>query len=791
MTRLSPLLNLSNNRIAGIINGLCILAVALLTATASYAQSSVSVSGYVRESGTGETVAGALVETESGRQAVTNRYGFFTLPISDSDGLLTVSSIGYEPFSLEIKAWKQESTDLNIILEPCVYNISGAVVVGDNISLQRAGRIEILPLALKSAATLGGEHDMMKFVQQFPGIQATSEGKSSLSIRGGAPGENLILLDGVPVYSPEHVFGFISVFNADAVKKVTVYKSNFPAKYGGRISSVIDVSTKDGNKSQYHGNASIGLLSAKVDVEGPIIKDKLSFSFSARRSYADLFLIPLEKQLNDENDGYTDMAFYDLNAKLHYQISPGTFASIQAYLGRDKCYYSQDGQSQDTKWGNAIISAAFNKKLNDKLFLNSSVSYDSYHYGMLSSKKESDEDEETAKRGMSYDSDIKDITVSSDFEFVPSSTHSISFGGRFSHHKYSPDVVEIKKRDTQTSRWEPTRAEEIDLYAEDEINVSKKFGITLGMNLGAYIVKGASYFQLDPRLSFSFDLSDNITLVGGYSRMHQNNHLLSNNSLLLQSDMWVPATSKVKPMKSDQLSLDINYSDKHIVDASVSLYYKNLKGVIDYLDGASFSGTSVGWEDKVIAGVGRAYGIEFYAKKTFRRWTLTASYTLSKSEQKFDLINFGNWYPSKNDRRHYVDISLDWNINERLSLFSHWVYSTGNMMTVPMMSFVPADIPDEIGYFPDITLLEGRNNFRMPPQHRLDIGLLWIVHSSKQCHGELSFNVYNVYNRRNPYQIYVIQELVRQEDGTATFHQRLKQVSLFPIVPSVSYSFYF
>lgn len=757
--------------------------------TVALAQKPNSVSGYVREDETGEAIVGAIVATESGEYVITNQYGFFMLPVLVSDSLLVINSLGYETYYCDIGSKREVSSALDIKLKSSVYNLPDVIVSGENINMQHAGRIDVLPFALKSAAILGGEHDFMKFVQQLPGIQAASEGKSSLSIRGGSPGENLILLDGVPVYNPEHVFGFISAFNSDAIKKISIYKSDFPARYGGRLSSIIDVSTKDGDKSNFHGNVSIGLLSAKMDAEGPIIKDKLSFCLSARRSYADLFLVPLEKKLDPESDGFSDMAFLDMNAKLHYQITSDSFASIQAYLGRDKCHNLQDEHSLDTKWGNAIISAKFNKKFGDKLFFNSALSYDSYHYKMFAVEEILDE-EEKSRGVLSYNSSIRDFIVSSDFELFPSLRHNATFGGRACFHKFTPDAVEIKNDDIKSSRWASTIATEVNAYGEDEFDVCANLKLTMGLNLGAYVLKDASYYQLDPRFSFQYDLSEKLALSGGYSWMHQNNHLLSNNSLLLQTEMWVPVTSRVGPMKSEQVSMDIKYFDNRIIDVSMSMYYKKLKGIIDYLEGTSFSGTSSGWEDKVTTGIGRAYGVEFHVKKSFKQLTLTSSYTLSKAEQKFNQINFGAWYPSRYDRRHNIDVNLDWSINEHWSFFSHWFYSSGNKLTVPMMSFVPANIPDVIGYFPDMVQLDGRNNFRMPSQHRLDLGLMRATKSKKSRHGELSINIYNAYNRHNPYQIYLENELVIKEDGTKTYNQRLKQVSLFPIIPSVSYSYY-
>lgn len=790
MKKLSLLLNSYKNSAAKI-SKCCISIVILLSSSVSFAQNTSNVSGYVRESETGEVIVGALITAESGSQAVTNQYGFFMLPILASDSLLTISSVGYETYYCDISSKRKGGPVLDIKLNSNVYNLPEVFVSGENINMQHAGRIDILPLALKSAAVLGGERDMMKLMQQLPGVQAASEGKSCLSIRGGTPGENLILLDGIPVYNPEHAFGFISVFNSDAIKKVSIYKSDFPAKYGGRISSVVDILTKDGDKLNYHGNVSIGLLSAKMDIEGPIVKDKLSFSISARRTYADLFLVPLEKKMDPDNDGYTVFAFYDINAKIHCQISHNSSASVQAYVGRDKCQDSQGGQAFDTKWGNAIVSAKFNTKLGDNVFVNSSLSYDEYHYNMLSLERVADNNGENIKGGLSYDSIIKDFMASSDFELKSSSIHNITFGGKVYHHIFTPDVIEINNIKSKTPKEASINAEEISLYCEDGLKFSDNLMLTAGFNMGAYFAKDASYFQLDPRLSLQYNISENLALAGGYSWMHQNNHLLSNNSLLLQTEMWVPVTSKVKPMTSEQVSMDIKYFNKQLVDATVSMYYKELNGVIDYLDGTSFSGTSSGWEDKVAAGIGRAYGVEFYARKAFKNFIITASYTLSKTEQKFEQINYGRWYPSKYDRRHYVDIDFSWVVNEHLSLFSHWVYSSGNMLTVPMMDFIPANIPDVVGYFPEITQLEGRNNFRMPPHHRLDVGLLWTINSKQRRRSEFSINVYNAYNRHNPYHIYIENELETQDDGTKTYHQHLKQVSLFPILPSVSYTYYF
>ena len=678
--------------------------------------------------------------------------------------------------------------------------------------------VELPVQQIKSIPTLFGEADVLKAIQLLPGVQNGSEGSAGMYVRGGGPDENLLLLDGVPVYNVNHALGFFSVFNPDALKNVTLYKGSFPAHFGGRLSSVVDIRMKEGDMQKYHGNVSVGLISSKLNFEGPIVKDKLSFNLSFRRTYGDLLIKPAlwiasrqDPNMNKLNAGYN---FYDFNAKLNWKISDKDRLYLSFYTGDDginfgvryKDYEVDDTQYNDNmgikwRWGNKVASLRWNHVMSQKLFMDASVNYTQYrhHLGMDMSEETIYHHEGQTLNvkdefNMAYKSGINDITAKVDFDYTPLPNHEIRFGGNYTYHMFRPEVQSAKmiagnavEIDTVIGASN-VYAHETALYVEDNMTFGDIFRVNAGLHYSTFTVEGKTYQSVQPRLSASVMLASNLSLKAGYAYMTQYVHLLSNSSLSLPTDLWVPVTKNIVPMNAHQVSLGAFYELPKLFDISLEGYYKTMDNLIEYKDGASFFGSSDTWENKVCMGRGWAYGIEFLVQRSFGKTTGWIGYTWAHSKRKFDRegmeINGGKVFPAKYDRRHDISITVQHKFSERFDLSGTWVFSSGNCGTLGTQVY--EGLMDEWGYIPSINALE-RNNFRMGNYHRLDLSVNF--HKQKK-HGIRTWNisVYNVYNHKNPFLVYTD---YGWDEATQTERKRLMQASLFPIIPSVSYSFKF
>lgn len=774
-----------------------------------------AVNGRIADTETDEILIGCnIVEWNTNKNAITNSYGLYSLTVPGGKRKMIVSYLGYEDFSIDLDLKKD--TTINILLIPRTIYLEEVTITPVNRNLQaaRLGNINVPLSMIKNTPTLLGESDLMKSLQYIPGVQSTAEGKSDLTVRGGSPDQNLILLDGIPIYNANHVFGFLSVFNTDALKNVTLYKSGFPARFGGRLSSVIDITTKDGNKEKFTGSATFGLLALKVNLEAPIIKDKTSFTFSARRSLTDLYLESVQEWFDDDTSGEskTNFFFYDINAKIHHKLNDKTSLYAIVYNGRDKLEDRQKGSEyeydqklnseteQEWKWGNTIFATRLNTVLTSKLFLNTTLSFNQYQYKTSINKHFKMIDEENnplrSNEGLNYDSGIKDYAITADFEYMPTSNHYIRAGTSFVYHDFKPEVIRQYVNEDDSGNHistPPIFAKECAFYAEDDWDITHKLRLNAGVRVSLFDVENKTYYAFDPRFAVRYMLSDRLSLKAGYTHMQQYIHLLSSNSLLLQTDLWVPVTANVRPMNSKQISVGGYYVIPRLFDISVEAYYKNMQNVIEYKDGASFSGISSGWETKVEAGKGRAYGIEFSLERRIGRTTGVLSYALAKAERQFTEINYGQWFPAKFDRRHIVNFNLTHRFSKKIDASMSWVYSSGDMASLPMMTAVVPDIPDDPSSSDllPVAQLDHRNNYRMPAHHRLDVGINYTMTKKGNRYSVFNFSVYNVYNRMNPFKMYVESDLVYEPGGQRVYVHTLKQTSLFPIIPSISYTYHF
>ncbi len=790
----------------------------ILVCVPSFAQKR-TISGYVMDAASKETLIGAtIVDKKSGKGCATNSYGFYTLTLNPGQVDLQISYVGYtqQNKTLDLK----ENISLNFALETNT-TLDEVVVEGTRATVSaRSPQMSVVELPvqqIKSIPTLFGEADVLKAIQLLPGVQNGSEGSAGMYVRGGGPDENLLLLDGVPVYNVNHMMGFFSVFNPDALKNVTLYKGSFPAHFGGRLSSVVDIRMKEGDMQQYHGNVSVGLISSKLNLEGPILKDKLSFNLSFRRTYSDLLMKPAlwiaKSQLEEINKLKAGYYFYDFNGKLNWKISDKDRLYLSFYSGDDAIYLGiknkdyaygevqyQNYLNMDWKWGNKVAALRWNHVISQQLFMDASVNYTQYRHNLgmgITEENVYHYQESTAsikdEFNMAYKSGINDLTAKVDFDYTPLPNHEIRFGGNYTYHMFRPEVQAMKivagnETEVDTTAGSPkVFAHETALYAEDNMTLGDIFRVNAGVHYSTFTVEGKTYQSVQPRLSTSVMLASNLSLKAGYAYMTQYVHLLSNSSLSLPTDLWVPVTKKIVPMNAHQVSLGAFYELPRLFDISLEGYYKVMDNLLEYKDGASFFGSSETWENKVCLGKGWAYGVEFLVQRSFGKTTGWIGYTWAHAKRQFDregmTINEGKVFPAKYDRRHDLSITVQHKFSDRFDLSGTWVFSSGNCGTLGTQIY--EGLPDW-DYIPYIQALE-RNNFRMGNYHRLDVSMNF--HKQKK-HGIRTWNlsVYNAYNHNNPFLVYTSYGF---DENTLQEKKVLMQASLFPIIPSVSYSFKF
>lgn len=807
-----------------------------------------TISGYISNGKNGETlINSAVFEEKSKKGSVSNSYGFYSITVPEGTVNLIYSYVGYALQNHSFGLTKD--TVINIKLSESI-ELNEVTIIGSRKELGVKGSqmsaIDVPIGQIKTVPSLFGETDVIKALQLLPGVKAGTEGSAGMYVRGGGPDENLLLLDGVPVYNVNHMFGFFSVFNADAIKDVTLYKGSFPARFGGRLSSVVDIRMNDGDDKNYHGNVTVGLVSSKINIEGPIIKEKTTFNFSARRTYADILSQPLIAMAAKQSGAGRTSAgyyFYDLNAKISHKFSDRDRLYLSTYMGDDVIYAdmqqnnsdygsagSADGRlKMDWNWGNFINSLRWNHVINNKLFMNTTAAYSRYRFYMAvgTETKTTLTDPpsittETATLG--YKSGIEDYSAKVDFDWTPNPNHDIKFGANYTYHTFRPGVTVAQLKVTGTSTTQPmdttigdqnVSAHETTAYFEDNISLGPVVKLNLGLHYSSFIVQNQFYNSVpQPRLGLRVLLSDNLSFKAGYASMSQYIHLLSNSNISLPTDLWVPVTRRIPPMQSNQYSAGFFYNLSNLIDFSVEGYYKLMDNLIEYKDGASFFGSSTGWEDKVSMGRGWAYGLEFLAQKTVGKTTGWIGYTWSKSERLFDRpgqeINNGIAFPAKYDRRHDVSVVLSHKFSDRFDIAATWVYSTGSCGTLALQNYGGTDVPQTNSGFTSYTTtsngvttvinnplttslsyVSSRNNFRYEPYHRLDVGVNF---HKKLKHGTRTWNVsvYNVYNQLNPFLTTVTtQSQYNPTNRTYTEKKTLTQISIFPIIPSVSYTYKF
>lgn len=773
-----------------------------------------TISGYVTDAVSSETLIGTnIIESNLKQGTSTNSYGYYSITLPEGEISVRFSYLGY---TTELHTFfLQQDTLLNIRMKDANL-LKEVVVVSDkaesgNLATQM-GAIEIPITQIKKTPSMLGEADVMKAIQMMPGVQAGVDGSAGLYIRGGGPDQNLILLDGVPVYNVDHMFGFFSVFTPEAVKKVTLFKSSFPARFGGRLSSVVDVRTNDGNMEKYHGTFSIGLLTSKINMEGPIVKGKTSFNISARRSYLDLIAKPFMP--DDEKYGYF---FYDINAKINHRFSDRSRLFLSVYNGKDH-FSAKFDDTTDNKdgskmnWGNTIVSAKWNYLFSNRLFSNTTIAFNRYQMGINTYTQNRYPDNQSMfidRYSANYSSGISDWSYQIDFDYNPTPTHHIKFGTSYLYHHFRPEVMTSKitdkkdeaiQRDTVYNSISNSQinGHEVSAYAEDNFQINSRLRVNYGLHLSLFHVEKQNYFSLQPRLSARYQLNKSVALKAAYTQMSQYVHLLSSTPISMPTDLWVPVTANIKPMHSNQYSLGGYYTGISGWEFSVEGYYKEMRNVLEYKDGVSFLGSSSGWENKVEMGKGRAKGVEFMAQKTTGKTTGWLSYTLSKSDRKFAKggVNNGERFPYKYDRRHNICLTANHHFNERIDIGASWTFCTGGTTTIPeekTSAIYPGNgshdalqgnyFPKGISQVEEVSYVESRNNYRLPSSHKLNISANF---TKKTKHGIRIWNIslYNVYNAMNPTFVY-------RGKNSSTKQAVIKKYTLLPLIPSFTYTYKF
>ncbi len=793
------------------IKHLIISSILLFTFIESNSQKSLhyTISGYVKEAISGESLIGANIYlTDHSAGTTTNRYGFYSLTLPGKDTV----EIGFSYVGFSVKIYKLlfiKNIELNVDLEPNIElgEVTITAMTDENQSESvKMSSVKLQPAQIKNVPTLLGEKDVLKVIQLLPGVQKGSEGSSGLYIRGGGPDQNLIILDDAIVYNANHLFGFFSLFNGDALKSVELIKGGFPARYGGRLSSVLEMNMKEGNKQEWHGEGGIGLISSRATIEGPLVKGKSSILLSGRRTFADLLLSPF---MDREKKAYY---FFDFNAKINYDFGRKDKIYLSSYFGQDK--YSLKARSPEVKetigfnWGNATGTARWNHLFSNRLFSNTSLIFSKYTFGIYD---ELYQVKEKRNYYAEYFSGIRDYSIKVDLDFIPNPNHFLKTGISSIYHRFNPHafIQEDSLNNDYVRDITFTNGIESAMYIEDIWHIADPVKINIGGRLSHFAAKKNHYYSLEPRLSVAWALKNHLALKGSYAVMSQFTHMISNTGLSLQTDLWVPTTDRVKPQRSKQLALGLAKDiTGHNLTLSIESYYKKMSDVVGYKEGATFlivddpnTAAERNWEDNVTSGEAWSYGTELLFQKHQGKLTGWIGYTLSRTLMQFDSVNHGRKFDARYDRRHDISIVANYKLTDHITLSGTWVYGTGNSISLSNSYYlISADIPDlgpdnnspntKYLFYNRGTEYVGhdygqKNNFKMAPYHRLDIGIRFFK-EKKWGERLWEISVYNVYNRMNPFYYFRATSIINNES-----HGILKQVSLFPVIPSISYSIKF
>lgn len=762
-----------------------------------------TINGYIRDAATGETLIGATLSVKGNVKGITsNNFGFYSITLNEGEYTMVTSFVGYQSQIIGLNLTKDTSLNINLLSGT---NLSQEVVVtarkrDNNVKSAQMGKLSLPIEQIKSVPAFLGEVDLLKVVQLLPGVRNAGEGSAGIYVRGGGPDQNLILLDDAVVYNTGHLFGFFSVFNSDAIKNVSLIKGGMPSQYGGRLSSVLDVSMKEGNNQQFKVDGGIGLIASRLSIQGPIKKDKASFIVSARRTYIDALSKPfISKTSSFYGSGYY---FYDLNAKMNYRFSEKDRLYLSGYFGRDVFDFVNGKQSLDVNipWGNATGTIRWNHVFSKKLFVNTTAVYNDYNFTFSALQN---------NFNVKLASGIRDVSLKQDYDFYPFSKQKIKFGALYTYHRFTPSVVSGNQDSVvfNPQNAQVKYANEAAVYLQDDWEISSKLQFNAGIRysmfsqIGPYknyttdingnrtdsVVYGSgkpvkTYGGLEPRATLRYALNDETSIKASVTRNMQYIHLVSNSGTTLPTDIWVPSTINVKPQISWLYAAGFFKNFKNnMYETSVEMYYKDMQNQIEYKDGYT-PNTLDDTENSFVFGKGWSYGTELLINKVKGRFTGWLGYSLSWTWRKFPDLNFGEKFPAKYDRRNDLSAVALYEINKKWKVSAAFVYGTGNAATLPQRFYLVEGV---------LTQEYSRmNQYRLPSYHRLDLSatLTPKKNENRKWKTEWVFSIYNAYSRKNPYFIYFDQS-GNALDGSLQI--QAKQVSIFPIIPSVTWNFKF
>jgi hypothetical protein len=784
------------------------------------------VRGYVYDAADHIPLANVnIVEMNTQAGTSTDVNGFFSFRLPSANARLHLTHVAYTDRTIRITHIAPDSL-IRIMLTKSTVSLDEVSITGSKsraLNMPQMGVLSFSQEGIKHIPTLFGEADVVKALQTQPGVSAGTEGLSGMFVRGGNDDGNLYMLDGIPVYKITHLGGLFSALNVEAVQDVTFYKSSFPSRYGGRLSSVLDVRTRDGDLLNYHGSLMLGLTSANVNIGGPIVKEKTSFAASIRRSWLDVLSVPALAIMNQKSKSkgektFGGYAFTDANLKINHIFNNRSSANLLFYYGNDYfkmgdqvfmdegVYFVKENMTY-MNWGNILVAGKWQYQFNDKMKVAIAPSYTHYASSLRKNILESDNlkgsaDYKERTTEKTTDNGINDLNGSIHFDYQPSVRHTVNFGTNYIHHRFLPELNSIQTTGmNEKNRYEadskPVMANEIAFYAEDNWIMSKLFRLNAGLRLSLFDVGGTRYRTWEPRISLRTALSDRLSLKSSYSRMNQFVQQISDSYISLPTDFWMPVNNKFKPQESDQVSAGVYYEHPRGYSFSVEGYYKKMRNLLEYKEGYASMPVSVSWEQKLTPGQGWSYGAEWTATKKSGKLTGELGYGLIWSDRQFAELNQGKRFPSKYDNRHKINIVANYKLSPALELNGSWTYITGNRMTLMLEDYLnfsvngfdPVLAPTNPFQEEWVNYYKERNNVRLPAYHRLDLGLN-IYRSLKNGRtGIWNISVWNAYNRMNP--IAIRAHTMYSNEDKRKVSPRFQTIGLFPLIPSISYTYKF
>ena len=779
--------------------------------------SRLTLSGYLLDADTGEPLIGAFLQDSlSGQGTFSNAYGFYSLTLSAGNTALKAGYVGYQSARRNLNLRTGQRIDFE--LQPSL-TLAEVIIYASDVSAQAApAKIGTEEIWLREQAVtpgIGGENDVIKAVHNLTGVQTGADGYGGFTVRGGNVDQNLVLLDGVPVYNSSHALGLYSIFNPSTVSRTKVVKGVFPARYGGRISSVLDVRTKEGNNRRLSGEAEVGLLSASALIEGPIVPEKSSFLVSARRSFLDLYSRPIyRRQLESEtSSGELSYFFYDVNGKINHRFNRRDKVYFSFYVGEDRFDDSFAEEirvnflppapelpdsvatlsvSRNRRWGNVIASGRWNHTFSDKLFANTTLTYTRFYFQNVQPRQQINTIDkqplDTLFNVRRFNSNNQDIAAKIDFDYHPSATHHLLFGASVTAHRFQPRIIQFEGNiplDTFTQVVEgrvdrpALNSAEYDAYVEDEWQVNERWRVNPGLRFSVMQSPGRTYYRTQPRFSFTYTAAENFYVQGAAGLMVQPVHLLTTTGQGRAEDLWVSATSRFAPIESRQISLGLEYHPGDFWNLSVEGYLKDMKNIISFQEGLIQNIDAQSWQNVVVSGTGTARGLEFNFRKVSGRFTGGLSYTLASTTRLFAARNQGKPYRHQFDRRNNLNADLHWKAGKKISVFWAFVYQSGSLTSVPQASYLFTQPSLLFPFQGQVPVYSGLSNVELPPYHRMDAG----VHfnwAEKPIKHQLKIGIYNFYNRQNP-SYYTVSDECSNSDFC------YKQVTLVPFLPYLRY----